>query len=98
MQELSDQLLGRPAEHLLRAGVGKRRAALAVDQEQCLGRVAGDGVGQVELVLEQLVRLLLLGVVPDDLGQPVQRAARVPQTDHDPVGPEAGAVLPQVPS
>ena len=49
-------------------GIGEGEPALFVHQQQSLGGIGGDGVGQIELVLKQLLGPLQLGVVANDLG------------------------------
>src|ERR687895_2297521 len=50
------------------------------------------------MVLEQFIGLLLLGVVSHDLGQAVKHAVLIPESQHYPIGPEPGPVLPLVPA
>ena len=97
MEELSHQLLVGPAEHLLCAGIGECGPAFAIDQKQCFGCIVRDGIGQIQLILEQLFRLFESGVISNDLCQTPESVVLVSQAEHDTVGPEAGAILAYVP-
>src|SRR5215210_5202192 len=93
MEELADQLLTGPAEHLLGTGVSERGAALTVDEKQCLRCIVGDGIGQVDLILKQLFGLFRAGIVSDNLGKALEIPRLVAQPDHYAIGPESGAIL-----
>jgi hypothetical protein len=98
VKRLAHELVLGPAQHGLSRSIDERDPALVVDQEDAFGRVAGDRVGQVLLIVELLLRALSLGIVPDDLGQADEDPCIVPKAEHDPVSPEARPILAHVPA
>jgi hypothetical protein len=98
VKRLAHELVLGPAQHGLGRPIDERDPALVVDQQDAVGRVADDRVGQVLLILELLLRALPLGVVPDDLGQAGQDPGIVPEAEHDPIGPKARPVFAHVPA